>query len=128
MGLLAPRWQAAAWPDFQDKGKGALLILDNEIRDAETNELCVTVRMSLFIRGIGGFGYKGTIKTEYPKNPKRAPDMIKEEKTVKNQAFLYRLCSDSNPLHIDPQMAAMGGFEVPILHGLCFYGITARSI
>jgi hypothetical protein len=103
-------------------------MLDNEIRDAETNELCVVVRMALFIRGIGGFGYKGTIKSEYPPIPKSNPDMVQEEKTRPNQAILYRLCSDTNPLHVDPQMAAMGGFEAPILHGLCTYGFTARAV
>ena len=86
------------------------------------------VRSSLFVRGIGGFGHKGTIKSNYPKPPKRDPDFAGEEVTQKNQAFLYRLCNDRNPLHVDPNMSAMGGFEVPILHGLCFYGFTARSI
>jgi 3-hydroxyacyl-CoA dehydrogenase/3a,7a,12a-trihydroxy-5b-cholest-24-enoyl-CoA hydratase/multifunctional beta-oxidation protein/peroxisomal enoyl-CoA hydratase 2 len=66
--------------DIQDKKSGALVMMDNEIREADTNDLCVTVRMSLFIRGIGGFGYKGTIKSEYPSNPKRNPDMVQEEK------------------------------------------------
>lgn len=86
------------------------------------------MRSSLFVRGIGGFGYKGTIKPVFPKPPKRAPDMSKEETTTPNQAVLYRLCNDRNPLHIDPQMASMGNFEKPILHGLCFKGITARSL
>ena len=114
--------------DLQDKGKGALLIFDSELRDIESKELVSTVRSSLFIRGMGGFGYKGTVQTAYPKAPKRKPDVVREEKTEKNQAFLYRLCNDRNPLHVDPQMSAMGGFDVPILHGLCFYGFTARSI
>ena len=86
------------------------------------------MRSSLFVRGIGGFGYKGTIKSSIPKVPKRAPDFVSEEPTQKNQAFLYRLCNDRNPLHVDPQMSAMGGFETPILHGLCSYGFSARVI
>jgi acyl dehydratase len=86
------------------------------------------VRSSLFIRGVGGFGHKGIVKNPFPEVPKRAPDMTVEEKTTSNQAILYRLCNDMNPLHVDPEMAAMGGFEAPILHGLCFMGITTRSV
>jgi acyl dehydratase len=48
--------------------------------------------------------------------------------TDMNQAFFYRMCGDRNPLHVDPQMSEMGGFKVPILHGLCTYGVTARSL
>lgn len=114
--------------DLQDKGKGGLLIFDAKIKEKETGELVSTVRSSLFIRGIGGFGHKGTVVTKYPKPPKRAPDMEKEEVTDKSQAFLYRLCNDRNPLHVDPDMSAMGGFDIPILHGLCTYGFTARSL
>ena len=114
--------------DVQDKGKGALAIFDTDITNTETKELATTVRTSLFIRGIGGFGHKGTVSTKYPKIPKRAPDAERDEPTNKNQAFLYRLCNDRNPLHVDPQMSAMGGFEVPILHGLCTFGFTSRSI
>lgn len=86
------------------------------------------MRSSLFVRGLGGFGHKGTIKNVFPEIPKRAPDMTCEETTNSNQAILYRLTNDRNPLHIDPEMAAMGGFEAPILHGLCFMGITSRSV
>ena len=64
----------------------------------------------------------------FPKPPQRPPDAISEQKTTPNQAFLYRLSGDVNPLHVDPDMSAMGGFEVPILHGLCTYGTTARAV
>ena len=104
------------------------MIIDSEITNAVSGDLCSRVRSSLFIRGLGGFGHKGTIKTAYPAIPKRKPDSIREEVTQKNQAFLYRLCRDRNPLHVDPQMSSMGGFDVPILHGLCFKGFTARSV
>ena len=114
--------------DLQDKGKGSVLIFDAEIREVATNALQSTVRSSLYVRGLGGYGYKGSVKNPFPAIPKRAPDMSVEEKTTKNQAILYRLCNDRNPLHIDPDMAAMGGFDAPILHGLCTYGITARSV
>lgn len=114
--------------DLQDKGKGFVLVVDAEIREADTKELQSVVRSSLFVRSKAGFGHKGTIKNQYPALPKREPDFVGEEKTEKNQAFLYRLCSDRNPLHVDPDMSAMGGFDIPILHGLCTYGFTARSI
>ena len=51
-----------------------------------------------------------------------------EEKTAQNSAFLYRLCHGKNPLHVDPEFSKMGGFDVPILHGLCFYGYTIRAL
>lgn len=114
--------------DIQDKGKNALLIVESEIREVETKVLQSTIRTSLFVRGIGGFGYKGTVKNQFPKAPTRAPDMTQAEITTKNQAILYRLANDRNPLHIDPDMAAMGGFEAPILHGLCTMGITAKAV
>jgi acyl dehydratase len=82
----------------------------------------------IFIRGIGGFGDKGILKDELPVPPKRQPDHVAETRTEPNQAILYRLCGDLNPLHIDPDMAAMGKFDKPILHGLGFYGFTARTI
>ena len=82
----------------------------------------------MFIRGIGGFGERGKIIAAFPKTPERAPDAVCELKTTPNQAFLYRLNGDLNPLHVDPKMSAKGGFKVPILHGLCTYGVTARAI
>jgi len=114
--------------DLQDKGKGFVLIFDAEIREKDTKELQSICRSSLYVRAKGGFGHKGSIKTKFPLTPKREPDYVGEEKTDKNQAFIYRLSNDMNPLHVDPDMAAMGGFEVPILHGLCFYGMTVRSV
>jgi len=104
------------------------MIVDSEITDAETKKVQSVVRTSLFVRGIGGFGYKGTVKNVFPAIPKRAPDMTTEEPTTKNQAILYRVTNDRNPLHIDPDMAAMGGFEAPILHGLCFKGMSVKAV
>ncbi len=84
--------------------------------------------MGLFIRGLGGFGFKGKTQNTLPKIPTRNPDKVVEDKTVPNQAIFYRLAGDTNPLHIDPNMAQMGGFDQPILHGLCFYGISAKLV
>lgn len=78
--------------------------------------------------GIGGFKRRGEFKFDVPKLPDTKPDFEVEEKTEVNQAYYYRLCADSNPLHVDPEISKMGGFDVPILHGLCTYGITAKAL
>jgi acyl dehydratase len=114
--------------DLQDKGKATVIVVKSEIRDKDSNELKARIFMNIFIRGIGGFGRKGTYKDVMPKAPKTAPTNSSVVPTDANQAFFYRLCGDRNPLHVDPQMSEMGGFKVPILHGLCTYGVTARSL
>lgn len=116
--------------DIQDKGKGALLIVSQSTVDAETKELYAKNTMRIFIRGIGGFGDKGKVPSlKFPKIPaSREPTAEFQFKTRPDQAILYRLNGDRNPLHISPDMAAMGNFERPILHGLCFYGISARAV
>jgi len=114
--------------DLQDKGKATVMVVLSEIKDKETGELKAKIFMNLFVRGIGGFGRKGEYKNPIENAPKSAPHKSSEEKTDANQAFLYRLCGDRNPLHVDPAMSSMGGFEVPILHGLCTYGTTARAV
>uniref|UniRef100_A0A8C4RW04 Peroxisomal multifunctional enzyme type 2 n=1 Tax=Erpetoichthys calabaricus TaxID=27687 RepID=A0A8C4RW04_ERPCA len=114
--------------DILDKGSGALIILDVHTYDGE-NLLCYN-QYSLFIVGAGGFGgkrtsekVKGTVKP-----PNRAPDAVVTDVTSQDQAALYRLSGDWNPLHIDPNFAAMAGFEKPILHGLCSFGYAARHV
>lgn len=104
------------------------MVVLTEGKDKESGEVVFRIYSNLFIRGIGGFGHKGTIKNAFPSPPKRQPDHVSTEKTTKNLAFLYRLNGDLNPLHVDPAMSEMGGFKVPILHGLCTYGITARAV
>ena len=105
-----------------------MLVVETVAKDKATGDLLFKLTTNLFIRGIGGFGHKGAIKQNYPAAPKRQPDYVAMEKTEANQAFLYRLNGDLNPLHVDPAMSEMGGFQVPILHGLCTYGFTARAI
>ena len=115
-----------------DKGKGALVTVMiktyEENEDGSLGELCLICYASLFVRGIGGFGYKG----KYPQNPivipKEKPTKTSSQVTSPNQAIIYRLAGDRNPLHVDPDMAAVAGFDKPILHGLCFYGISAKQI
>ena len=83
---------------------------------------------SLFIRGEGGWG--GDRGPSGPQNvpPDRTPDHTVTYQTARDQAFVYRLSGDRNPLHTDPSFAKMGGFDTPILHGLCTYGFTGRAL
>ncbi|CAG8706651.1 27283_t:CDS:2 [Dentiscutata erythropus] len=118
--------------DILDKGKGVSITLGITTRD-EKGEIVFENESTLFIRGIGGFGGKKTgedrgAATAPNKPPNRPPDATVQEKTLESQAGLYRLSGDYNPLHIDPNMSAMGGFEVPILHGMCTYGISGKHI
>eukprot|EP01102_Stenamoeba_stenopodia_P006481 TRINITY_DN1778_c0_g1_i1.p1 TRINITY_DN1778_c0_g1~~TRINITY_DN1778_c0_g1_i1.p1 ORF type:complete len:172 (-),score=29.86 TRINITY_DN1778_c0_g1_i1:45-560(-) len=83
---------------------------------------------SIFVRGAGGFGGDRGPSGVANQPPNRAPDAVVTEKTTDNQALLYRLSGDYNPLHIDPEMATMVGFKKPILHGLCTFGFAARAV
>jgi acyl dehydratase len=110
-----------------DKGSGALVVSENVAVDAATGEPLVTSRGSTFIRGEGGFGGdRGG--SELWELPRRDPDLRVVQQTRPEQALLYRLSGDRNPLHSDPAFAARGGFSRPILHGLCTYGITGRVL
>lgn len=115
--------------NIYDKGSGALVILEVQTLDETGVEVALN-RSSLFIRGLGGFGGdRGPSASQINRPPDRAPDAIVPQKTQPHQALLYRLSSkDRNPLHADPQMAALGGFDRPILHGLCTYGFAARAV
>jgi acyl dehydratase len=110
-----------------DKGSGALVESENHAVDAATGDPMVTTRTSTFIRGEGGFG--GDRGTGQPwELPDRAADHTVIQHTRPEQALLYRLSGDRNPLHADPAFAARGGFSRPILHGLCTYGFTGRAL
>lgn len=112
--------------DIFDKGKAALVIVENVSRDAEGEPL-FTNRMSLFLRGEGGFGGPSGPKAGNVR-PERAPDGVVESRTLPQQALLYRLNGDKNPLHADPEFAKMGGFDKPIIHGLCSYGVVCKAV
>ena len=84
-------------------------------------------RFSIFARGEGGFGGEGGPKAGN-QAPDRAPDYQAESTTMPQQALLYRLNGDKNPLHADPEFAKMGGFDTPILHGLCSYGVVCKAV
>ena len=110
-----------------DKGKAAVVVTESEVKLA-TGEPLYTTRSSVFIRGEGGWG--GDRGPSGPQNepPAKAPDHEVTLQTSPDQAFVYRLSGDRNPLHTDPSFAAIGGFDRPILHGLCTYGFTGRAL
>ena len=110
-----------------DKGSGALVVTENVAVDASTGEALVTGTGSAFISGEGGFGGERGPQDIWER-PERDPDLRVEEQTRPEQALLYRLTGDRNPLHTDPEFAARGGFSRPILHGMCTYGITGRAL
>ena len=110
-----------------DKGSGALVVRENVATDVATGQTLVTSRGGTFIRGEGGFG--GERGTGPPwQRPDRQPDYQVVQETRPEQALIYRLSGDRNPLHADPKFAARGGFSRPILHGLCTYGVTGRAL
>ncbi len=110
-----------------DKGSGALVITDTVCRDEQGEEITAS-QSSMFIRGIGGFGGERGPSGDSNTPPDRPPDAVHQQKTLETQALLYRLSGDINPLHADPQMAAIGNFDRPILHGLCTFGFAGRAI
>jgi acyl dehydratase len=110
-----------------DKGSGALVSTENVAADAETGKPLITTRSGVFIRGEGGFGRSASASDAWTL-PDRVPDEQVRYRTRPDQALLYRLSGDRNPLHSDPAFAARGGFDRPILHGLCTYGFTGRAL
>ncbi|MFB0630302.1 MaoC/PaaZ C-terminal domain-containing protein [Streptomyces sp. AB3(2024)] len=108
-----------------DKGKAAVIVLRSEVADADGP--LWTSDAQLFVRGEGGFGGERgpSVRTE---QPERAPDRTEERTIREEQALLYRLSGDWNPLHADPEFAKLAGFDRPILHGLCSYGMTLKAV
>jgi len=110
------------------EGKGALMYSEREVIDAKTGEKLATLTSTSFLRGDGGFGGpSGPVKQPHAE-PDRAPDITLDMATRPEQALVYRLNSDLNPLHIDPQVAKSAGFPRPILHGLCTFGTVCHAL
>lgn len=117
--------------EVYDKGpdKGAVMYLSRRIVDADTGDLLSTVGFSCFLRGNGGFGGRSEgapVPHRIPDD--RPPDASLDLLTRPEQAAIYRLSGDLNPLHIDPGVSALGGFDRPILHGMCSYGVAGRAV
>jgi acyl dehydratase len=112
-----------------DKGEGRGAIVINEtVWTDGAGAVVATLTNAAFARGDGGFGGPAGGPPPVPPRPGRAPDLRVELETRPDQALLYRLNGDRNPLHADPEVARRAGFERPILHGLCTFGLTARAV
>lgn len=129
-GPIPTRAKVASQPQvvaLYDKVKGAVVVAEVETRD-EKGALLFKNTFTVFARGEGGFGGDRGPTGAKNEPPSRAPDAVEEMKTAEHQALLYRLSGDTNPLHADPDMAALGGYPKPILHGLCTFGHVGRAI
>ncbi len=113
-------------------GRGAVISYDKDLFDEADGQLLATVTHTTFARADGGFAtaaQPGDAAPEPPAPvPDRAPDLVVEVPTLPQQALLYRQCADRNPLHSDPETARAAGFERPILHGLCTWGIAGHAL
>jgi len=122
--------QITCYPEISqvyDKGSGMLVVMDTICRDDNGDDVAFN-QSSVFIRGLGGFGGERGPSGDTHVLPDRAPDAVCSERTLLQQALIYRLSGDINPLHADPSMAAIGGFDRPILHGLCTFGFAGRAV
>jgi 3-hydroxyacyl-CoA dehydrogenase/3a,7a,12a-trihydroxy-5b-cholest-24-enoyl-CoA hydratase len=113
--------------DIFDKGKNALVVTEFITYDENGDEL-IKNELTTFVRGAGGWGGDRGPSADVNVAPDRAADKTIEDKTSENQALLYRLSGDWNPLHADPGFAKAFGFQKPILHGLCSFGFATRAV
>ncbi|WP_432145985.1 MaoC/PaaZ C-terminal domain-containing protein [Streptomyces sp. bgisy084] len=117
--------QTSTVPAVYDKGKAAVIVLRSEVADDEGP--LWTCDTQIFVRGEGGFGGERGPSARL-ELPDRAPDLSTDRALRPDQALLYRLSGDWNPLHADPEFAKLAGFDRPILHGLCTYGVTLKAV
>ncbi len=111
-----------------DKGSGAAVVIDADCTDTATGDLLFSTSMTMFIRGEGGWGGDRGPSGNRNTPPERAPDHSISYQTRADQALIYRLSGDRNPLHSDPKFAELAGFDRPILHGMCTYGFSGRAL
>jgi acyl dehydratase len=113
--------------EIWDKGKAAVIWSETEVTALDGTRLW-TQKRSIFARGEGGFGGDRGPSGSSAEVPDRGPDLELDIPTLPQQALLYRLCGDRNPLHSDPEFASAAGFPRPILHGLCTYAMTCKAL
>ena len=111
-----------------DKVKGAVVALETHAQEAVTGEPLFAARTSIYVRGAGGWGGDRGPSAVAAEVPQGDPDHVVRYRSADNQALIYRLSGDRNPLHCDPTVARSAGFDRPILHGLCTYGFSARAL
>jgi len=109
-------------------GKAAILYTEKQVFDEDNEELLAKTVNTTFLRGLGGFGGDGRAPTQVHQMPSAAPQDQIELQTRPEQALFYRLNGDYNVLHSDPEFANKSGFERPILHGLCTFGVICRAL
>ena len=129
-GPLAPSGRGVATARLEgihDKRSGALVRIAIEVVDPGSGTLLWTSRLGYFVRGAGGFGGEPVAAAPWTA-AERSADMTLRAATWPGQALMYRLTGDRNPLHCDPEYARRAGFSRPILHGLCTYGLVARTL
>lgn len=109
-------------------GKGALLLMERDIVDQATGKVVAMRTSTSFLRGDGGCGAPPKEQPKPATVPDRAPDITHELTTRPEATLIYRLSGDYNPVHVDPAVAKRAGFERPILHGLCTFGMSGRAL
>jgi acyl dehydratase len=116
--------------DVIDKGagKGALIYTERKVSDKATGELIATVTQTTFARADGGFGGPPRESPPVHPIPERKPDLVCDLDTRPEQAMIYRLSADRNPLHVDPEVAKAAGYPKPILHGLATFGVVGHAL
>jgi len=110
------------------EGRGSLIASERVVRDQATGEDLCTLISTTMARGDGGFGGPSTSTSKPDPIPEREPDLVCDLPTLDQAALIYRLSGDFNPLHASPSVARKGGFEKPILHGLCTFGVATHAI
>jgi len=124
--IVAESRVLGAWDKGKDKG--AVITTETVLKEKASGDKLVTLVGSTFARGDGGFGGPSEGQPAPHEVPKRPADRSVDIQTLPNQALIYRLSGDRNPLHSDPEFAKRAGFPRPILHGMCTYGITCRAV